>query len=194
MDLSFNNFKMPDIQQIGEGLKRNHNILGAHFMGNEAKVDELGFVTPEKVWNGAAYHVFTRIPCNKPSNIDFNFLMYIDHLKMGTVKRGTRVALNVCSNCWICEGWSSIKFCIEKHKVKHAVNKNKLPKIANNGGEAIEDQEKPSAIKVSIHLNFDGYKPHRLVEGSEDGVKFYFAYLMVPPGSLNYFYSVGDPS
>ena len=30
--------------------------------GNEAKVDELGFVTPERVWNPAENHVFTRIP------------------------------------------------------------------------------------------------------------------------------------
>lgn len=53
LDLSFNNFKMPDLVIIGEGLKRNHSILGIHFMGDEAKVDELGFIQPEKVWNAA---------------------------------------------------------------------------------------------------------------------------------------------
>jgi hypothetical protein len=47
---------------IGEALKTNHSILGIHLMGNDAKVDELGFVTPELVLDAASYHVFTRIP------------------------------------------------------------------------------------------------------------------------------------
>lgn len=63
LDLSFNHYNIPDMQIIGEGLKRNHSILGIHFMGNDCKVDELGFIQPEKVWNAAEYHVFTRIPC-----------------------------------------------------------------------------------------------------------------------------------
>lgn len=62
LDLSFNNLKSPDVQIMGEGLKANHTILGIHFMGNEAKVDELGFVTPEKVVDNAKQQVFTRIP------------------------------------------------------------------------------------------------------------------------------------
>ena len=62
VDFSFNNFKEHDIRIIGEGLKENHSILGIHLMGNEAKVDELGFVTPEKVMDAATCHVFTRIP------------------------------------------------------------------------------------------------------------------------------------
>lgn len=55
IDLSFNNFKAPDIHKmgkfrlrsnngIGESFKSNHTILGIHMMGNDAKVDELGFM------------------------------------------------------------------------------------------------------------------------------------------------------
>jgi hypothetical protein len=29
---------------IGESFKENHSILGIHMMGNDAKVDELGFM------------------------------------------------------------------------------------------------------------------------------------------------------
>lgn len=47
----------------GDALKQNHSLLGIHMMGNEAKVDELGFVTPEKSNDPASLHVFTRIPC-----------------------------------------------------------------------------------------------------------------------------------
>jgi len=32
-------------------------------MGNYAKVDELGFITPEKIIDDATSHVFIRIPC-----------------------------------------------------------------------------------------------------------------------------------
>lgn len=62
MDLSFNQFKVDDVRLLGEGLKLNHRILGIHLMGNEATVDELGFVTPEKTLDQASLHVFTRIP------------------------------------------------------------------------------------------------------------------------------------
>ena len=34
-------------------------------MGNYAKVDELGFITPEKAVDEATSHVFIRIPCKQ---------------------------------------------------------------------------------------------------------------------------------
>ena len=36
--------------------------MGIHLMGNYAKVDELGFITPEKTIDEASSHVFIRIP------------------------------------------------------------------------------------------------------------------------------------
>ena len=69
LDFSFNSFKAGDISVIGEALKRNHTIFGLHLMGNDAKIDELGFVSPEKVLDHASFHVFTRIPCN---NMQYN--------------------------------------------------------------------------------------------------------------------------
>jgi hypothetical protein len=62
LDLSYNNFRKADIIHINEGLRRNHNIMGIHFNGNEATVDELGFVIPGKVWNPGELVCFTRIP------------------------------------------------------------------------------------------------------------------------------------
>ena len=54
---------MQIISNLGDALRINHTILGIHMMGNEAKVDELGFVIPEKNLDLAACHVFVRIPC-----------------------------------------------------------------------------------------------------------------------------------
>jgi hypothetical protein len=47
-DMSYNNFKVGDIRHLGEALKQNHTLLGLHLMGNEARIDELGFVIPDK--------------------------------------------------------------------------------------------------------------------------------------------------
>ena len=47
---------------IGEGLKRNHTVMGFHLMGNEGKVDNQGFVIPEKEQDNALHHIFVRMP------------------------------------------------------------------------------------------------------------------------------------
>ena len=49
---------------------------------------------------------------------------------------------------------------------------------------------------VNLHLSFDGYKPIRMQEvlASKEGEESFFTlHRMVPPGTLTYFYSVGDP-
>lgn len=58
---------------INEGLKRNHSIMGLHFNGNEATVDELGFVKPGKVWNAGEAACFNRIP--RKNNIGANITL-----------------------------------------------------------------------------------------------------------------------
>jgi hypothetical protein len=72
-----------------------------------------------------------------------------------------------------------MNFIISKSKVDEA-----LELISWN------KEEKP---KMSIHFNFNGYKPMFLEEASDEGVPSYMISLMVPPGSLNYFYSVEHP-
>jgi len=46
LDLSYNSIGAPDCGILGDGLKRNHTLFGLHLTGNEATVDELGFVVP----------------------------------------------------------------------------------------------------------------------------------------------------
>lgn len=99
------------------------------------------------------------------------------------MKREKRAALNVCSNCWICEGWTCVRFTIHKSKVDHALSKN----FGLLNPNTSHYQEDPAPL-VNIHLNFDHYTPHIMVESKE----IYMTYLMVPPGSLNYFYTVRD--
>jgi hypothetical protein len=44
-------------------LKENQTLLGIHMMGNEAIVDEQGFVKPDKNIDVAATHIYSRLPC-----------------------------------------------------------------------------------------------------------------------------------
>ena len=44
---------------------------------------------------------------------------------------------------------------------------------------------------VNIHFDFDGFKPHRLTSFLEKYKLYYNVHMMVPPGDIQYFYSVG---
>ncbi|CDW87404.1 UNKNOWN [Stylonychia lemnae] len=104
VDLSFNSFKREDIKIIGEGLKNNHTILGIHMLGNDAEVNQLGFVDGfKKEDNHLMGHVFTRIPA---------------HLKTHHIVSKNLIDLKVSSNCWVCEGWSQMEFRIIPIDVK----------------------------------------------------------------------------
>lgn len=42
-------------------------------------------------------------------------------------------------------------------------------------------------------MNFDGFRPHRMAQYVDsDGSNSFNIIRMVPPGKLNYFYSIGD--
>ena len=80
---------------MGEGLKSNHTILGIHILGNEGDTDTRGFIKPIKNNNVSGAHVHTRIP---------------PQFKSGNVRNTKMLELKVGSNCWICEGWSEVRF------------------------------------------------------------------------------------
>jgi len=48
---------------MAEGLKKNHTLLGLHFMGNPMSVDALGFLQESEV-DMAATHLNTRMNNN----------------------------------------------------------------------------------------------------------------------------------
>ncbi len=77
-----------------------------------------------------------------------------------------RAKLNSVQNCWVCEGWSEMKF---------------EWRIGMSG----DGEEEP----VYIHFDFDEYMPW-LLHKEEDG-SVYYIWKMVPPGRSFYFYSFG---
>ncbi|CAJ1374715.1 unnamed protein product, partial [Effrenium voratum] len=46
LDISYNSMGIEDCSVIAAGLRRNHTLFGLHVAGNEAFVDELGFLVP----------------------------------------------------------------------------------------------------------------------------------------------------
>lgn len=164
---------------IGDALKKNHTILGIHLMGNEAKVDEMGFVIPEKDQDHASHHVFTRIPCKYQSSRN-HFYYCLEVLKTGVISSKNLIELNVTSKCWVCEGWSNLEFKISKGEIEAALMLEDVG-ISKNG-----------KLYVNLHMSFDGYRPHFMDEGFDNGANMFQLYKMAPPGSLYYFYSIGN--
>jgi hypothetical protein len=68
--------------------------------------------------------------------------------------------MKVKDNCWICEGWSELKFDLRC---------------------------KTLGADINIHFDFDDYRPERLMPANAG---FYNTYRMVPPGIHRYLYTV----
>jgi hypothetical protein len=113
----------------------------------------------------AGMQLFTRIPGNHNSHL-------LESLESGILRDKRRRNLNSNSNCWICEGWSQVRF-------------------EYTPGDEIPDEDKGENKPTSIHLSFLNYKPETMLpDPNEPGI--YFLSAMVPPGNLNYFFSIGD--
>ena len=93
VDISNNNLSWPEMEIIGEGLRKNHTILGLHVKGNMAQVDSQGFITQ-------------RLDSISLANLHMNTRL---NDKVDTKKK-PQSDLTIIENCWICEGWSCVKF------------------------------------------------------------------------------------
>ena len=117
----------------------------------------------------------------------------LDTLKTGTVP--SPLSGEATNNvCWICQGWVHIEFKIPRPQVENSVS-------VNFGNVHTDKMTPPTDLVLNLHLSFDGFKPHRMTEYHEhhhlhpDKIDTSFLlHRMIPPGSLSYFYSVGDLS
>lgn len=137
---------------MAKGLKDNHTILGIHFTGNAMNVDALGFLNEEGSTPGQS-HIMTRIK---------------ESMVTGVVKSRDHIELNANSHCWICEGWTKVRF-------------NFSPKKSYKGHLPIKN--------VFLHLDFDNYKPHWMDLGGNGD---YFIDRMVPPIFIKYHFSINN--
>lgn len=138
---------------MNEGLKENHTILGLHMVGNKMNVDSLGFLRPDELLPSSS-HLAPRIDNNLTTGALPDYKLY----------------LKTSSNCWICEGWTQVKFRFD-------------PYSSNNP----PDKELTEQDKVFIHLSFDNYEPDVMFADNYD---VYHVTRMVPPIDFNYYFTI----
>eukprot|EP00347_Sterkiella_histriomuscorum_P017828 403347825 len=163
LDLSHNNFNKTDCLSMELGLRENHSLLGLHMLGNEMNTNSQGFIKEDGQNDPSLSHIISRI---SPT------------LATGTISKA-KVELKATSNCWICEGWSQILFKINPNDVI----------IDQKTGLRLYDEMDDFTL-MYIHLSCDS-EPDLMEKNSQTGE---FSLLrMVPPGQINYYYSIGQP-
>jgi NLR family CARD domain-containing protein 3 len=110
-------------------------------------------------------------------------------LKTGQIGGKQKMELDVSSNCWICEGWTQMQFKLPRKQVEAMLKDDDYrEKFKEKYGVSCK-------VRVTLHMNFDGYKAHKLDYSGPnsliDGQKeMYLINRMVPPGKLEYFYVI----
>ena len=96
-------------------------------------------------------------------------------LDSGKIKDSNSIQLQHNSNCWLCEGWTQIKFRFE-------------PGVSDDNPE--HDPFKP----IKLHLQIDQYQGDLMLpdQGEVDGEPGYSCYRMLPPGTHKYFFSIAN--
>jgi hypothetical protein len=154
LDISYNSMDILECEKFAEAIHDNHTLWGLHMMGNDCIVDSMGFVRP-----GIKTKLQAREIMHSPLREGNNFLSKVcDH-------RNAKVLSY--QKCWICEGWSEMKF---------------EWKVGKSGTTAVKEP-------VYIHFDFDEYKPWLMEKDDDRGS--YFIWKMIPPGKSHYFYSMG---
>lgn len=95
LDLSFNFLTPNECQILGDGLLKNTEILGIHFLGNQGVIDNQGFILP-----------MGSIVPSQQNNLFF---------RMFDVGKGKCSAVSE-SLCWICDGWKEMEFIYDPVK------------------------------------------------------------------------------
>ena len=125
-------------------------------VGNKGKIDTLGFIEPEGESDVAITHIASRLT---------------PELYTGKVKNKQKIKLNACSNWWIWEGWTEVKFEF-------------TPGISST---IPHDPEKP----LYLHISSDGFTQDLLLPDPEKPGT-YSSLRMVPPGNCTFYFSFGE--
>jgi hypothetical protein len=117
---------------------------------------KLGFINAESDEDVAVTHIASRIT---------------PELQTGKVKSKEKIKLSACSNCWICEGWTEVKFEF-------------TPGISSN---VPHDPDKPLYLQISS----DDYEKDLMLPDPEKSGT-YSSLRMVPPGETSFYFSFGE--
>ena len=158
MDLSHNEITEADSEIISVGLNKNRTLLGLHMTGNYVNTNAEGFLDKQKPHPASDSHIMTRLT---------------ESLAMGYQTSPIQIDLRATSNCWICEGWSEVKFMFDLTTAD--------VKLTPEDGE----------LKgVNIHLDFDDYQPNVMKHSSKNENLFYIVRMVPPRRKVRYYFSI----
>ncbi|CAI2364059.1 unnamed protein product [Moneuplotes crassus] len=158
MDLSHTGITAEDGKIIEKGLNENHTIFGIHLTGNEIRLTAEGFITKARENDAADSHIMVRVS---------------DSLTMGVPDVKKQIDYRGTTNCWICEGWSEVKFHFD-------VTTSNIPLTEEDG-----------VLKgVNIHLDFDDYRPDVMKRASKNPNLFYLVKMVPPKLRVRYYFSI----
>ena len=96
-----------------------------------------------------------------------------ESLIMGVCQSTINVDLRATSNCWICEGWSEVKFLFN-------ITTCNIPLTEEDG-----------VLKgVNIHLDFDDYRPDVMIRSSTNQNIFSIVKMVPPRVKIRYYFSL----
>ncbi|CDW74199.1 UNKNOWN [Stylonychia lemnae] len=155
VDLSNNGLSMKQCKFIHRLLKYNHTILGLHMTGNSLDIDAKGFLSQNQS-NVGLNHIHTRFSFDD---------------KIGKINDNVKMELRAQSNCWICEGWTQVKF-----------------EFRLNEYEETKSYYSRHIELAFLQLSFENYQLDQMKYDPQQRV--YFKFRMIPPGKLNFNFAV----
>lgn len=169
VDISHNNLRTLEMEVIAEGLKSNHTILGIHIMGNEAEIDNKGFVEAD---NEKVFFQNRLLGPQLMTRINPNFAS-----STGVIRSNASQDLKASDNCWICEGLRQFEFGFE-------------PGVCSKELDSEFFKQVPPP-KLYLHLEQDDFKPDLMMPDDAKSPKRFSSVRMIKPNrDQKYFFSV----
>lgn len=149
-------------------LVENTTLLGVHMIGNRLDIDPKGHIRQSQS-HPLISHLISDLwsdiinPKEQEQIEEQNSI----NLVAGRIQSKQKIDLKATSNCWVCEGWTQIKFTFNPFAYEELINqKFKF---------------------ICLHLDFDGYKPDLMTKNIYGT---YTVIRMVPPTKIKFFYTV----
>lgn len=133
VDLSHNKILEKDVEIMNVGLNENQHILGIHMSGNCVDTNAKGYVIQQPP-HLSMQHIRTRI--NEQLHIGQSTNVLSKHAQ------NYAMTLQTNSNCWICDGWTEVKFTFN--------TKDIAAKYSSDEFLSIE--------RVYLHADFDNFE------------------------------------
>ncbi|KAJ0392781.1 hypothetical protein ATCC90586_002931 [Pythium insidiosum] len=188
LDLSNNHLDVEDCAVLAKQLELNQTLIGLHLSGNCGVMDTKGFIIPKRTG--------TKL-------LDQHKTYSIAVFEEAMSEAGNGALPNhliplIDRYCWYCAQWSEYRFTWHPTRRdapfagRSAAQEDFTP--VSSHGDNLDPVMLPTDVVVKIHLSVDDWQGVEM-ERRDDGS--FSSYHVLPPGKIEYFFSVSeqqDPS